>query len=200
MIERITNRDTKALTRLIRHPRRKRPLRLTRLGQRQHPRMSRRRRRQRPLTNRPARHRHNLSCAKLQTRPPRPPHHIELGGVLRAGAQPHPRPLQQAQRPQQPLQQRPLAQRRGRPHPQTQTRRRPMPPHLRPHPPTPLTTNRGRWHQAEQLQPALRLHPPQYLRREAPPQLQLNHQLLPLSRHCKCGQDSPHHCRQPVHR
>ena len=30
VIERITNRDTKALTRLIRHPRGKRPLRLTR--------------------------------------------------------------------------------------------------------------------------------------------------------------------------
>ena len=75
-----------------------------------------------------------------------------------------------------------------------------MPPHLRPHPPTPLTTHWRRWHEAEQLQPALRLHPPQNLRREAPPQLQLNHQLLPLNRHRQCRQDSPHHRHQPLRR
>ena len=184
VIQRITNRDTKALTRLIRHPCGERPLRLTRRWQRQHPRMSRRRRRQRPLTHRPARHRHNLSGTKLQTRPPRPPHPVELGGVLRASAQPHPWAFQQAQRPQQPLQQDPLAQRRGRPHPQTQTRCCPMPRHLRPHPPTPLTTKRRSRYEPEQLQPAPRLHPPQYLRGKAPPQLQLNHQLFPLSRGC----------------
>ena len=120
--------------------------------------------RQRQLTHRPAHHRHNLSGTKLQPRPPRPPHPIKLGGVFRAGAQPHPWAFQQAQRSQQPLQQRPLAQRRGRPHPQAQTDCRPMPPHLRPHPPTPLTTKRRSRHEAEQLQPALRLHPPQYLR------------------------------------
>ena len=45
------------------------------------------------LTNRPARHRHNFSGTKLQPRPPRPPHRIKLGGVLRTSPQPHRRPL-----------------------------------------------------------------------------------------------------------
>ena len=48
--------------------------------------------RQGQLTNRPTRHHHNLHRAKLQPRPPGPPHRIELGGVLRASPQPHPRP------------------------------------------------------------------------------------------------------------
>ena len=75
-----------------------------------------------------------------------------------------------------------------------------MPPHLRPHPPTPLTTKRRNRYEPEQLQPALRLHPPQSLRGKAPPQLQLNHQLLVLSRRCQGSQDSPHHRRQALRR
>lgn len=86
------------------------------------------------------------------------------------------------------------------PDPQTQTGCCPMPPHLRPHPPTPLTTKRRNRYEAEQLQPALRLHPPTRLRAKAPPQLQLNHQLLVLSRHRKCRQNGSHHRHQTLRR
>ena len=75
-----------------------------------------------------------------------------------------------------------------------------MPPHLRPHPPTPLTTKRRNRYEPEQLQPTLRLHPPQHLRGKAPPHLQLNHQLLVLRRHRQSRQDSPHHRRQALRR
>ena len=75
-----------------------------------------------------------------------------------------------------------------------------MPPHLRPHPPTPLTTKRRNRNEPEQLQPTLRLHPPQSLRGKAPPQLQLHHQLLTLSRHRKCRQDGPHHPAEALRR
>ena len=75
-----------------------------------------------------------------------------------------------------------------------------MPPHLRPHPPTPLTTKRRNRYEAEQLQPTLRLHPPQSLRGKAPPQPQLNHQLLTLSRHRQRSQDGPHHRAEALRR
>ena len=75
-----------------------------------------------------------------------------------------------------------------------------MPPHLRPHPPTPLTTKRRNRHEAEQLQPTLRLHPPTRLRAKAPPQLQLNHQLLPLSRHRQCSQNGPYYRAEALRR